>query len=113
MFGLDAKVSEATFPRRRLRVAALAAALAVAAGSPALGQDANAALLANACTSCHGVNGHSQTAIPAIAGQPAAALVAALTAFRAGERTGTIMGRIAKGYSDAQIAAIADYFSKR
>ena len=31
---------------------------------------------------------------------------------RANERPGTIMGRIARGYTDAEIAAIADHFSR-
>jgi sulfide dehydrogenase cytochrome subunit len=40
-------------------------------------------------------------------------LAAAMRAFRANERPGTIMGRIARGYSDAEIAAIAAYFAQQ
>ena len=59
--------------------------------------------LAAACTSCHGVGGRSSTAIPPLIGRDAAEITDALRAFRSGEREGTIMGRIAKGYTDQQI----------
>jgi sulfide dehydrogenase cytochrome subunit len=35
-----------------------------------------------------------------------------LKAFRSGERPSTVMGRLAKGYSDAEIDALAAYFSQ-
>jgi cytochrome c553 len=35
------------------------------------------------------------------------AMVSAMAAYRSGERTGTIMNRIAKGYSDEESRAIA------
>jgi heme exporter protein A len=41
-----------------------------------------------------------------------AELTAILLAFRTNERPGTIMGRIARGYTDAEIAAVADHFSR-
>ncbi|MBV8336197.1 MAG: hypothetical protein JO358_12310, partial [Alphaproteobacteria bacterium] len=34
-------------------------------------------------------------------------IVAAMQAFRSGERSSTVMGRIAKGFSDDEIRAIA------
>ena len=37
-------------------------------------------------------------------------IVAAMTAFRSGEREATVMDRIAKGYSDEEIRAIADWY---
>jgi cytochrome c553 len=63
--------------------------------------------LAAACTSCHGVGGRSSTAIPPLVGRDAAEIADALRAFRSGEREGTIMGRIAKGYTDQQIQDVA------
>jgi sulfide dehydrogenase cytochrome subunit len=71
----------------------------------------NAAALADACTSCHGVNGHSAGRIPSIGGLERARLIGDLRAFRAGERDPTVMNRIARGYSDTEIEALADYFS--
>lgn len=91
--------------------AAIAAVLAVATVGAASAAEANGPLLAAACTSCHGMNGQSETGIPPIAGLDAAAIEAAMTAFRSGERTGTIMNRIAKGYSDDEIKALAAHYS--
>lgn len=93
-----------------VRGLALFAGLFILAAATAVAQDG--ATLANACTSCHGVEGRSRTAIPAIAGMEAAAMGAAMAAFKSDQRGGTIMGRIAKGYSDDQIAQIAAYFSE-
>jgi sulfide dehydrogenase cytochrome subunit len=47
-----------------------------------------------------------------IAGRDRAELTALLAAFRSNERPGTIMGRIARGYSEAELAAIADHLSR-
>jgi cytochrome c553 len=70
----------------------------------------NAAGLADACTICHGVNGYSAGGIPSIGGLERARLIGELKAFRAGEGDPTVMSRIARGYSDAEIEALADYF---
>ena len=51
--------------------------------------------------------------MPQLHGQPAAAIAKALTDFKTDQRKGTIMNRIAKGYSDDQIVLIADYFYKQ
>lgn len=84
--------------------------LALAAG-PALATDAGARLYAT-CAGCHGTNGAgSGTALPALAGQPQAALAASLRAFKAGTRPSTIMQQIAKGYSDEQIALLAAFLA--
>ena len=40
-------------------------------------------------------------------------LVAQMQAFRDGKRPATVMHQLAKGYSDAQIDAIAGYFATR
>ncbi len=50
-------------------------------------------------------------AVPAIAGYDRDAFIANWAEFRADERPATIMNRIARGYSDAEVAALADYFS--
>jgi cytochrome c553 len=34
-----------------------------------------------------------------------------MAAFRNGARPGTVMGRIARGFSDAEIQAIADWYA--
>ena len=55
---------------------------------------------------------HQPTArvFPALRGQPPAVLVSKMRAFRDGTRKGTVMPQIAKGYTDAQIQAIAGWF---
>lgn len=71
-----------------------------------------AAMLSNACAGCHGTNGGSVgPAMPSLAGQSKEAIVEAMKKFKSGERPSTIMGRLAKGYSDAEFAAMGDFFS--
>jgi cytochrome subunit of sulfide dehydrogenase len=98
----------------RLRFLIHAVAMALAAGSAtvALGTDAGRDIAAN-CASCHGTDGRSHDGMPAIAGQDKAYLVQQLKDFRDGKRPSTIMQQLAKGYSDAQIEAVAAYLSKR
>jgi sulfide dehydrogenase cytochrome subunit len=72
---------------------------------------ARGSALANACAACHGPNGRSQGAIPAIDTLSSADFTAALQAFRANTRKGTVMNLIAKGLDDADIEAVATYFA--
>jgi cytochrome c553 len=74
---------------------------------------ARGSALANACAACHGPDGRSQGAIPSIDGLTAEDFMAALKAFRADTRQGTVMNRIAKGFDDAEISATAAYFTSR
>lgn len=71
-----------------------------------------APLAAEGCLGCHGPEGRGAAGGAAIAGRDRSELAATLAAFRSNERPGTIMGRIMRGYSDAEIAAIADHFSR-
>ena len=74
----------------------------------------SAAMLANACAGCHGTLGASAgPSMPNLAGQSQPYLVAAMQAFRSGARPATVMGRLAKAYSDAEILALAEYFSRQ
>ena len=70
-----------------------------------------AALLAEACLGCHGPGAAGGGGIAALAGRPAPELTALMIAFRANERPGTIMGRVARGYSEAEIAAVSAHFA--
>ena len=67
--------------------------------------------LAATCVSCHGPAGRTANGIPVIAGRSKDSLMARLTAFKEGKRPSTVMTQLAKGYSDAQIEAIAEYFA--
>jgi cytochrome c553 len=49
--------------------------------------------------------------VPSIAGLPRDYLMAQMKAFKDGSRPATVMHQISKGFSDAQIASMADYFA--
>jgi cytochrome c553 len=51
------------------------------------------------------------TPVPRLAGLDPAAIVRAMQDFRSGQRTSTVMDRIAKGFTDDEIRAIAAWFS--
>ncbi|QQS10982.1 MAG: cytochrome C [Rhodospirillales bacterium] len=63
--------------------------------------------LASGCSGCHAVSRSVETPVPRIIGVEPARISAAMREFRAGDRPGTVMGRIAKGFTDAEIDAIA------
>ncbi len=68
--------------------------------------------LAYTCFGCHGVNGNSQgPATPSIAGLDKNYIADTMQAFKTDKRPGTIMGRIAKGYSDEEIELVAGFFA--
>lgn len=71
------------------------------------------AILSASCEGCHGMEGRSPGAIPAIAGKSRDYLVETLKRFGSGEGQATVMGRHASGYTEDEIRLIADYFSKQ
>ncbi len=99
---------------KRILLAAGAAVLALAAAGSARAQTADGRVLAMSCLNCHGPAGKSPGDIPSIAGKSADFLKNALVDFREGKRSGTastVMTRLAKGYSDAEIEALAKYIA--
>lgn len=69
-------------------------------------------LLAAACASCHGTDGSFVGPIPAIAGRPADVLSTQLLNFKHRAPAGTtVMDRLAKGYTDEELRALASHFS--
>jgi cytochrome subunit of sulfide dehydrogenase len=85
--------------------------LSVVPAGGAAAADPRATIVARSCNSCHGPDGYSPGAIPSIRGMPQQSFIKAMQDFRSGRRSGTIMGRLAKAYSDAEIRAMAEYFS--
>jgi cytochrome subunit of sulfide dehydrogenase len=74
----------------------------------------SASMLANTCAGCHGTNGASAGELmPIIGGLEKEYLATVLSEYKSGERSSTIMGRIAKGYSDNELKAIASYLSRQ
>jgi cytochrome subunit of sulfide dehydrogenase len=67
--------------------------------------------LAANCTGCHGTNGVSAGVIPTLAGMERSRMVLLMQEFRDGKRPATVMHQHAKGYTDAQIEAIAAWFA--
>lgn len=65
---------------------------------------------AAACSGCHPATGQAETPVPPLAGRDPAQIVSAMHAFRSGQRAPTVMDRIAKGFSDDEIQAIAAWY---
>jgi cytochrome c553 len=67
------------------------------------------------CAMCHGTEGRAVegSSVAPLAGRSAADIVSQMKAFKEGTRQATIMHQIAKGYNDAEIAAMAEYFSRQ
>jgi sulfide dehydrogenase cytochrome subunit len=65
-------------------------------------------LLADTCVGCHSGVGENAT-IPNLEQYPASLIATQMKAFNDGSRMGTVMGRHAKGYSEADIAALTKY----
>jgi sulfide dehydrogenase cytochrome subunit len=104
---------------RMIAPVAFAASLAALAllPAPASAQAAPdlraAGYLASNCANCHGTAGRATSALPGLAGMSRDGFVKAMTDFRDGKRSATIMHQLAKGYSDEQIALMAEFFSRQ
>jgi sulfide dehydrogenase cytochrome subunit len=72
------------------------------------------ALAAN-CAACHGTHGKPApgSTLAGLAGKPRDELLTAMTQFKQGKKPATVMHQLAKGYSDEELAALADHFSKQ
>ena len=92
--------------------AAVTLACASWGASAQQGVDLNTRALASTCAACHGTNGHSVGgAVGGLAGLDKDYFVNQMKLFKEGKREATLMHQIAKGYSDAEISALAGYFS--
>jgi cytochrome c553 len=66
---------------------------------------------ASSCTGCHGEARLPDVVLPRIEGRSAADLAGAMRAYRSGAWPSSVMGRIAKGFDDRQIEALAAWFA--
>jgi cytochrome c553 len=93
-----------------MRITVAVAFVLVLAGSvPAAEAPPGAA----SCSGCHAANPRVETPVPPLAGKPGADIAAAMIAFKTGQRPGTIMDRIAKGFSDEENQAIAAWYASQ
>jgi sulfide dehydrogenase cytochrome subunit len=67
---------------------------------------------ATSCSGCHAAAPGTTTAIPPLRDLTAAQIESALLAYKSGGRTPTVMDRIAKGFSDQEIADLATWFGQ-
>lgn len=96
-----------------LTLAAAASAHAAGDTAPSL-RAQDVAVLAATCANCHGPDGRSTGGIPTLRGLPETHLLQRLQAFKAGTaKDATVMTRLAKGYDDEQLQALAQWFSKK
>lgn len=96
-------------------LALFTSAMLLAFSGAAHAQSLDSAVLAAPCANCHGTDGKSNGPVPSLAGRPAITIAAQMKAFK-GETPPpgtTIMNRLAKGYTDEQIEALAKYFSEK
>ena len=90
---------------------ALAGALTSAQAQDAAAGQKNAAM----CVGCHGIVGYQSSfpeiyRVPKVAGQNAAYIVAALTAYKKGERKHPTMTAIGKGLTDQEMADLGAFY---
>lgn len=88
------------------------AAMLFAAAAGAADEHPGRYLAAN-CTGCHGTQGRSEGGMPSLAGLDRSYLLNAMSEFRDGARAATIMHQHAKGYTEAQLELMADYFASQ
>lgn len=95
-----------------MTLARVAAAVGAAAALSSVWAQAAPPAAAQQCNACHGANGMSVAPdAPNLAGQPAIYLNAQLKAYRGGKRTHEVMNVVAKPLSDADIDALAAWYS--
>ena len=68
---------------------------------------------AASCSGCHAASPSVGTPVPPLAGRPGVEIASQMAAFKSGERKGTIMDRIAKGFSEEETRAIADWYAQQ
>ena len=120
---------------QRILATLLLSMVGISLVTPAAADGASAEMLSNTCLGCHGPGGISVgPATPTISGMSEIYIIGAMLAYKYDndedkvdevieadeeledveffERTATVMNRIAKGYSEAEIKAIAKHFSE-
>jgi len=66
-------------------------------------------LVALQCINCHST---TQSKTPVIQGTPAKQMTLLLKSYKSGKLPGTVMNRITQGFNEAELTALAHYFSQ-
>ena len=88
-------------------VAAIAFSMIAAAAAASAEPPAGAA----SCSGCHPTSARIASPVPRLLGLERAAIVRAMQEFRSGQRAATVMDRLAKGFTDDEIQAIAAWYA--
>lgn len=100
---------------RRVATTAFGACLLIGASQQALSDspsDLQIEVMSGGCANCHGTDGKRAGSLPPLAGRPAEYLEERLLSFKRDEIPNTtIMNRIAKGFSDEELTALAEHFA--
>jgi sulfide dehydrogenase cytochrome subunit len=100
--------------KAKLLLSALTLSVAQIASAQGQNPIASGAAMAWQCAPCHGTNGQEfLEAMPPLAGMPAEQFTKAMIAYREGTRAAIIMDRVARGFTDAEIKAMAVWFEKQ
>jgi cytochrome c553 len=89
----------------------LAAAIGLVSIAAASAASAEPPAGAASCSGCHPASTRVTSPVLRLAGLDRTAIVRAMQDFRSGQRTATVMDRIAKGFTDAEIQAIAAWYA--
>ena len=109
---LAVKALAQTAPKAAAPAAAPAAATPPAPTPTTNPNPVPASVMAHSCAACHGTNGQlgDEFFMP-LAGMPVQQFVRTMTDFREGKRPATLMGHVAKGFTDADIQAMGEFFA--
>lgn len=92
--------------------AAAPAAAPVVPGPTTNPKPVPASVMAHSCAACHGTHGQlGDEFFKPLAGMPVQQFVRTMTDFREGQRPATLMGHVAKGFTDADLQAMGEFFA--
>ncbi|MFN2381887.1 MAG: cytochrome c [Guyparkeria sp.] len=92
---------------------ALCAGVATADDHGGAMEMSNGSIIGSTCMGCHGFEGKGAGNIPRLAGLPEAVIAGKMLAYKSDGQEGTVMNRIAKGYSDEEIQAVSEFFANQ
>jgi len=105
------RIATAVVPAVLVLSGSLLSAPIQAQSLPQAQSQANVRYLAANCANCHGTNGRSVGGTESLAGYEKVKFIERMAEFKSGKRPATLMHQLSKGYSDEQIARLAEFFA--